>query len=264
MKYKKTSKSTERRQYRLERDSFVESKVLRNVENELLDEIDEAYFPPILSYNPIENAHDLTIEDSKNTYSALYSSFNALSKGEKVHTLLEESIMFSHSQFMYFATLFRELEKIIPLSDFGFSNSLDIPFHLIPDKKGSIIEEQLHIQPPIYLETVRNKYRIKYKSYGDKNYTNISPVMLYRFQYISMSYELTDFRDGYPSWYNMRQNGCITLFERYVPQLNRRVRIRWNKNEFEYHISGASDNWQKIYDVPLEMDTIIAALLFRK
>lgn len=245
---------------------FLNSKVSRDMNNKLIDTIDEAYFPPVVNYNPVDNAHDLSIEDAKEAYNALYASFNVIKKkkNKPIHPLLEECLLGSYSQFMFFAIMFKELEKILPQSDLGFSSELEIPYNRRPKKLKTQKENTFFIQPPLYLEKVRDKYRIQYKSYGDKNYKNISPVMLHRYNYISRNYEITDFKEGFPAWYTLQQNILVNLFERYVPQLNKRIRIRWNKNEFEYHICGASDNWQKIYDVPLEMDNIIAALLFRK
>ena len=44
---------------------------------------------------------------------------------------------------------------------------------------------------------------------------------------------------------------------------NKRVRIDFNKGELLYFIAGASDNWKQVVNVPIEMDYVITALLFR-
>ena len=265
IKRRKASKSEKsiKRRNKLQRDSFLDTRILECVENNIVDNIDEAYFPSILNLNPVNNAHELTLEDSRVAYNALYASFNALKEGTSVHPLLEKSILYSHSQFLYFSIFFKELEKINSSSDLGFAEELKIPYKLKPKKEKATKENTFLIQPPLYLEKVRDKYRIKYKTFGSCDFKNKTPLILHRFNYISRFLELNDFREGFPAWYALGVNGHVSIFEKYIPQLNQRVRIRWNKNEFEYHISGASDNWQKIYDVPVEMDSVIAALLFR-
>ena len=254
---------TIKRREKIQRVGFSDNKLSKCIEGKLYDTIDEAYFPPIVNLNPVDNAHELTIEDSKNAYNALYASFNALRENKSIHPLLEEAILYSKPQFMYFVNFFKELENILSSSDLGFEEELEIPYKLMPEKRDKCKDDTFLMQPPLYLEKVRDKYRVRYKSYGSRNYKNMTPLILHRFNYISQFLELEDFREGFPAWYTFNINGAINIFERYVPQLNKRVRIIWNSNEFEYYISGASDNWQKIYDVPLEMDMVIAALLFR-
>ena len=83
-------------------------------------------------------------------------------------------------------------------------------------------------------------------------------VTLNRVKYIREAYEADEFLNGYPKWYELP----VRVFEQYNSKLNKRVRICYENNEFRYFIAGASDNWEEIYDVPLEIDTIIHTLLF--
>ena len=66
--------------------------------------------------------------------------------------------------------------------------------------------------------------------------------------------------DAYPAWYLIN---TTTVFEQYSEKTNTRVRVDFREGEFMYFIAGASDNWQRIEEVPAEMDHVIAALLFR-
>ena len=75
------------------------------------------------------------------------------------------------------------------------------------------------------------------------------------------NYDMSEFIDDcYPNWYLLKDT---TVFEQYSEKTNTRVRIDFRDGEFSYYIAGASDNWQKIECVPIEMDHIISALIFR-
>ena len=75
------------------------------------------------------------------------------------------------------------------------------------------------------------------------------------------NYDMSDFiDDAYPAWYLLRET---TIFEQYSEKTNTRVRIDFRNGEFMYFIAGASDNWQPILGVPVEMDHVVSALLFR-
>ena len=87
------------------------------------------------------------------------------------------------------------------------------------------------------------------------------PIINYRIKYIMESYDMSDFLDdAFPSWYILQES---TIFEQYSEKTNTRVRVDFKDGEFLYFIAGASDNWQRIEDVPAEMDHVISALIFR-
>ena len=83
---------------------------------------------------------------------------------------------------------------------------------------------------------------------------------MYRVLYIKEGYSLSDFEGGFPAWYTF---STTTLYEEYNPKTNKRVKIDFKNGEFFYYLAGASDNWVEIVDVPLEMDSVVSALLFR-
>ena len=75
------------------------------------------------------------------------------------------------------------------------------------------------------------------------------------------NYDMSEFiDDSFPAWYLIQDT---TIFEQYSEKTNTRVRVDFRNGEFSYFIAGASDNWQKIMDVPKEMDHVIGALIFR-
>ena len=73
-------------------------------------------------------------------------------------------------------------------------------------------------------------------------------------------YHVSDFRGGFPAWFALSK---VTILEQYNPKTNKRVKIEFSQGEFRYYTAGASDKWARILGVPLEMDNIISALLFR-
>ena len=97
-------------------------------------------------------------------------------------------------------------------------------------------------------------------SKGIKKTKDKNPINLWRIKYIREEFEESEFADGYPAWYSFNDT---TVFEHYDENSNVRVRIDFNNGEFLYYICGASDNWQRLQEVPLEVDYIISALLFR-
>ena len=83
----------------------------------------------------------------------------------------------------------------------------------------------------------------------------------YRIKYIMEDYDMSDFIDDcYPEWYLLQNT---TIFEQYSEKTNVRVRVDFRDREFVYYVAGASDNWKRIENVPVEMDDVVAALIFR-
>ena len=100
-----------------------------------------------------------------------------------------------------------------------------------------------------------------------ENYTDEELITLFRegntqiADYIMENYDMSEFvDDAYPNWYLIKDT---TVFEQYSEKTNTRVRVDFRNGEFSYFIAGASDNWKKVEGVPLEMDHVIAALIFR-
>lgn len=230
-------------------------------DSQIVDTIEQAYFPPVVSLDPVINAHEITIEEGERAYRALRQTFTNMKEGTLINSFLEESLKYSKRSFLYFLTFFRELERILVLND-SEAEPFKIPFKIYTQEIKKTAERALPLQPPLYLEEIGDKYRVKYKAYGTKNYNNTSPLMLYRLESLTRFPDLEEYRDGFPSWFAIPYSSA-TIFEKYSPQLNKRVRIDWKNGQFYYFIAGSSDNWQQVHDVPIEMDDIVAVLMFR-
>ena len=207
---------------------------------------EEAYYPPILEYDVASAASSMTIYDSEEALEKLTDTFNALQDDTTLvkYPVLARNILMSKANLTWFSSLVNELSKLIKHEEYEVTNTIKIRYQkkdrllLFPPlayKKGKVREQKL----PDFLSTVIDKYR---------------------YLYIKNNLQIDDFRGGYPTWYLLTN---MTLFERYNPMTNMRVKIDFDSGEFRYYISGASDNWKEIRDVPLEMDHVVSALLFR-
>ncbi len=255
-----TKKSTRRKRLK-NKNTFLKATIPDIKENTIIDDISTAYFPPIVGLDPITNAHEITIEDGEGAYRALKQLYIDLGNGKFSNSFLEQAILFSKNSFDYYATFFRELEKTLSISTLGIEE-VKIPFELAPEGVCKTDERRLPVQPPLYLEKVGDKYRVKYKTYGTHTFENTSPIILHRMNYMFKAPDLEEYPNGFPTWYSfVTLSG--TLFEKYSPQLNKRIRIDWVDQQFKYFIAGSSDNWQQIYNVPIEMDDVVAILMFR-
>lgn len=200
----------------------------------------DLYYPPILDYNPEFAASYMTIDDSEKALESLEAIF--MNKRHKL-LLLQKSISYNSANYNWFKKFYLALNILIK------EEQLIIPSFWEPELKSS---DKLYLLPPLtYNKGVK----------GEKVPDFLSdPVDMYRYLYIKKSVQLEDFRGGYPTWYALSD---MTIYESYNPMTNVRIRIDFVKGEFRYFISGASDNWKEICDVPLEMDHVISSLLFR-
>ena len=150
---------------------------------------------------------------------------------------------------MWFAAFFKELENILRVEE------LNIPYNKAP--KG-IKRRTPIVYQPFYSHVVKGTALLHNYKVLSKTTT---PINNYRIRYILENYEMSDFIDNcYPEWYLIKRT---TIFEQYSERTNTRVRVDFQSGEFLYFIAGASDNWQKIEGVPIEMDHVIGALIFR-
>lgn len=206
-------------------------------------------FPPILDRDPVIAANFLTIEDSEKVLVQLMETYKSFRMPSQKHKALEINICLSKEHFDWFAQFSLELDKVV-----RGAALINIPFDKAEDLPNT--SGPLSFFPPISFKTSK-KYAIP-KKYKVKEY---DPINWWRINYIQHQYDPEDFRGGYPAWYILKD---ITLFEDYCPKTNRRVRIDFHNGEFFYYIAGASDNWRRILAVPLEMDSVVAALLFKE
>lgn len=205
-------------------------------------------YPPILDRDPIIAANFLTTEESEKVLTLLIETYRDLKSTEQKHKALELNICLSKAHFDWFAQFAFELDKLV-----RGKALIEIPF----EKAESLREddEPLVFFPPMSFKTSK-KFAVP-KKYKVKDY---DPINWWRIYYIQKQYDPEDFRSGYPAWYILSQT---TLFEDYCAKTNKRIRIDFNNGEFFYYIAGASDNWRRIINVPLEMDSVVASLLFR-
>ena len=158
--------------------------------------------------------------------------------------------MGSNDNFMWFATFFKELENALEVE-----NNYEVPYFRLPENSG----EAPNVYQP-FKANYRGKNKIKL-NFLKSNVKEQPPINNYRILYIMAEYDMDEFQeDCYPGWYLLKDT---TVFEQYNEKTNTRVRVDFRNGEFMYFIAGASDNWQQIPDVPIEMDHVVSALLFR-
>jgi hypothetical protein len=223
----------------------------------MLSELKETYiekskyaaYIPILDINPVFAANFLTKEDLKTSYNLLIKVYNDIKENLFTYKPLISTILDSRGNFMWFATFFKELEKNLEVEE-----PYNIPYKCSPDNEDS----ELTIYQPFKATHRKGKVGLTYLK---TNVKDQSPINNYRILYIMEDYDMNDFQgDCYPGWYLLKDT---TVFEQYNEKTNTRVRIDFRNGEFLYFIAGASDNWQPIPEVPIEMDHVVSALIFR-
>lgn len=202
-------------------------------------------YPIILDRDPKYAAYSLTITDSGVTLELMLAAFNSIVKGTKEYPLIEYNILYSSTMFDWFVDF---TYKLLDLQEEEYE--WKVPYELRPDE-----ESPLAFFPP-----VTQRIRQRHATMRRFSLNAVDPIDRFRVIYISKMWDLEDFREGFPAWYSLYET---TIYEEYNSKTNVRVRITFTRGEFRYFICGASDNWKEICDVPLEMDHIVSALLFR-
>ena len=201
--------------------------------------------PPILDEDPVLAAEFLSIADSEHYFEVMLELYENLGSKEQVHIALEELVLDNEVNFDWFKTFTVALGQLV-----NEGKEFFIPKDNLEFRTGS---EELILIPPLTGVTVLKPIKAKAK---DNNIITLNRIL-----YIKEGYSLTDFREGFPAWYAFSK---VTLFEKYNPKTNKRVKITFEKGSFCYYLAGASDHWMKIVGIPLEMDSVISALLFRE
>lgn len=223
--------------------------MLEGIKNIYLQKSKYAAYIPILDQNPTFAANFLTKNDLQTSYNLLKEVYSDLRSGIVNYIPLTSTVLASRDNFMWFATFFKELEAGLNIEE-----PFDIPYTSSPENVGEA--------PEVYqpFKSVQRKGSIGL-TYLKTNVKDQPPINNYRILYIMADYDMDEFQgDCYPGWYLLKDT---TVFEQYNEKTNTRVRIDFRNGEFLYFIAGASDNWQPIPDVPIEMDHVVSALLFR-
>lgn len=224
---------------------------LKDLKEYNLKEVKQGSYPPILDKNPTYAARFLSKRDAVSAYKLLVDTFTEIKNEKYYYELLHDNILKSKNNFVWFASFLKELEDINDVKE-----NFKIPYEKCPTNVG----RELEVRQPFYCEKKSNK-KIVVKEVAT-NVARQSAINNYRIQYIARDYDMSEFVDDcFPAWYLLH---TTTIFEQYNEKTNTRVRIDFRGGEFLYFISGASDNWQPILDVPVEMDHVISALIFRK
>ena len=205
-------------------------------------------YPYILDKDPEFAAKYLTIDDCREAIKLIEYAYKVVNGEEKpTYTLLESQIMNSNTMFNWFAKFYDNLMELEEPDDY-----YPIPYDKEP-KLNTKVKDPFLIFPPLIYE---NK-KVKEHKFPP---VITNPIDKWRCLYIKKKVHLSEFREGYPQWYALSN---MELFEEYNVMTNIRVKLSFIDGEFRYFIAGASDNWKEIRDVPLEMDHIISALIFR-
>lgn len=233
-----------------------ESYLMYNLEKISIKDPVEASYIPILDRTPKYAAMSLTKDDLKEAYPILSGAFEEIKQeiplDECKYRVLVDTISSNKDNFMWYASFHKELENVLEVPTYT-----KLPFKKCPSARSKT--KSPIFQKPFHINKSNGCYKIEY----DKKSTFKSdPVNAYRVRYILEQYEITDFQDDvFPSWYLVSNTH---LYEKYNERTNTRIRVSFRNGEFQYEISGASDNWQKIEDVPPEMDHVVSALIFRQ
>ena len=211
-----------------------------------VDKRNYLFFPPILDYNPVFAANFLSNDDLKETYRCLKEIFKAIEDGEiENYLVMNDFLNRDRKRYSWLVTFFKQIEEILE------EDPMDIPHY------KCVREVKLKFPPPFKIVCSKKKYRVQ--PFSLKLRTE-DVVNKYRVLYISRCYELNDFKEGFPIWYTLKDT---TVYENYNSRINKRIRIDYNNGEFLYFIAEASDNWRQIIDIPIEIDYVVNALLFR-
>ena len=242
----------------------MEFKILRDINKEEFSFYTDCYFPKILHSNPEDAAKSLTIKDAEEAYTILKEVLYDSSENCK---LLRDVVYKNKFTFEWYKVFFYALRRFFQFPDIdaecvkGPSEGKDeilyiyYPFYVLPSKNG---------YTTFHDESIVNDYNNTQFTYGKKSVESIEVIPNYvdlcRRAYIKECYEADAFKTGYPSWYELP----VKLVEKYNPYLNRRVRICCEDQELKYYVAGASDNWEEVLGVPLEMDDIVLTLLYAR
>lgn len=219
---------------------------LEKFKNIRVDEEVKLFFPPVLDVGPLFSADYLSKEDLEKSYNSLKVIFQAVREGKIGEYVIMDAFLNHDSRcYAWIVTFFKRLEKNLGAVE------IEIP------KYDHYKSDQMDFPPPYNIVKDRKGYRI---NPIDIKLRNNDVINKHRVEYIKRCYKLEDFQKGFPTWYSASDT---TIFEKYDIRTNKRIRIDYNKGELLYFIAGASDNWQQIIDVPLEIDYVITALLFR-
>lgn len=226
---------------------------LKDIREYKLKKAKQAQYVPVLDRDPIYAADALTKIDLKRSYNLLKDVFTDIRDNEYYYEPLQDTIMLSYNNFMWFASFFKRMEQSLEEEEF------EIPYDKAPTihyEWGVVVFQPFHSY-----RVVGGKENVPL-CYLQSNVKGQFPINNYRIRYIIESFEMEDFQnDSYPVWY-LLQN--VTVFEQYSEKTNTRVRVDFREGKFIYFVAGASDNWQQIEDVPRDMDHVIAALIFRR
>ena len=219
--------------------------MLENLEGKILEKETEAAYPPILDMDPIYAARFLCKEDLDIFCTVLKKAFESICNFEEKEEfpVLIASVMYSKENLEWFMTFYKELEAL---------KEEEYTYLELPTRKFK--GKGLSFQPPFYVD---HENKVHYEKIRIRNN---NPIIKHRVEYIKRGLDVSSFRDGYPAWYSFDDT---TVFEHYDENSNVRVRIDFNNGEFLYYICGASDNWQRLQDVPIEIDYVVSALLFK-
>ena len=225
-------------------------KELKPLKEHKISSTKQAHYIPVLDRDPVFAARALTKKDMEKSYKYLVEAFEEVRKNKIYSEPLVETLLFSHENFTWFTSFLKELENLLNIKE-----EYEAPYEKCP--------VYANVRPPVVYQPFRafssqGKYILSnYRILSKK----LNPINNYRIKYIMESYDMSDFiDDAYPAWYLIKDT---TVFEQYSEKTNTRVRVDFMGGEFHYFIAGASDNWQKIENVPQEMDHVVAALLFR-
>ena len=104
----------------------MDKKVLKNIKEYKLTSATQAKYIPILDRDPVFAARALTKKGIIKAYKLLKETFQEIEKENIYHEVLANTLLFSRENFVWFSTLFKELENILREEEF------DIPYDKCP------------------------------------------------------------------------------------------------------------------------------------
>lgn len=227
--------------------------MLKDIKEYYITRYSYSAYVPILDQDPIYASKFLTKKDLIRSYRLLKEVFKEIKKEERLHQVLYDTIMDSKENFSWFISFFRAIEDNVGILE---DERAKLPLDKCPINSGEV----LNVAQPYTYCNVAGREKI-YLKYYNTNVKDQIPINNYRIRYIVEDYDLNDFQDcEYPSWYILKNT---IVYEQYNERTNTRVRIDFRDGQFLYFLAGASDNWEMVPDVPIEMNHFISALLFR-
>lgn len=225
-------------------------KALKTFDRYLVKGSKNGFYPPILDINPKFAAGFMTDEDTIKSYEAIYDVFNCLlMEAKSKYFILEHDVLYNHINFRWFVGFYIAICKVL-----NKEATLDKE-ELMKYSPNFCIKSSFTLQYPFYIS--KNNL-VEYYRYNVENKDDF--VAGHRIRYISECYSLEDFSQGFPAWYNFLNT---TIYEKYSERTNIRVRVDFCDNNLLYFIAGASDDWQQITEVPVEIDDIVKSIIFR-